>query len=80
MWGARHDGQIEDILLKNLALGRLWVPKVHHLVEELVYDDEVVTNALLFEFFEVFDEHGDESMKEENDFGGNADSLAQCEH
>ena len=77
---ARQDARIEDVLLENLALCRLRVSKVHHLIQELVYDDKVVANALLLELLEVLDEHGDETMEEEDDFGGIAVSLAQCKH
>jgi hypothetical protein len=37
-----QDTQYSNSLLKNLAFGRLWVPKVHHLVQQLVDDNEVV--------------------------------------
>ena len=36
-----------NALLENLALGRLGIAKVHHLVEELVDDDKVVADGLL---------------------------------
>ena len=59
-----------DILLENLALGRLRVPKVHHLVHELVDDDKVVADGLFFELLEVLHEHLHEPVQEEDDLGG----------
>ena len=43
-------------LLQDLALRRLWVPEVHHLVQELIDDHKVVSYRLFFEFLEIFHE------------------------
>jgi hypothetical protein len=42
-----------DVLLQDLALGRLDVAKVDHLVQQLVDDDKVVPDGFLLEFLEV---------------------------
>jgi hypothetical protein len=53
-----------DVLLQYLALGRLRIAKVHHLVEQLVNDDEIVSYALLFQLLEIFGEYLDDFMEE----------------
>lgn len=40
-------------LLQNLAVCGLRITKVHQLIHQLVYDDEVISNALFLQFFEV---------------------------
>ena len=57
-------------LLQDLALCRLRVSKVHHLVEELVYDDEVIANTLFFQLFEVLLQYRSQLVQEEEDLGG----------
>ena len=57
-----------DALLENLALCCLREAEVHHLVHELVDDDEVVADRFLLEFFEVLDENLHQSMEEQDDF------------
>lgn len=42
-----------DSLLQNLAVCGLRITKVHQLIHQLVYDDEVISNALFLQFFEV---------------------------
>lgn len=42
-----------DVLAEDLGLRDLRVTEVHHLVEQLVGDDEVVTDRLLLEFLKV---------------------------
>lgn len=44
-------------LLQDLAVGCLWEPKVHQLVEQLIDDHKVVLNALLLQFLEVLCKH-----------------------
>lgn len=44
----------DNSLLKNLAFRCLWVAKVHHFVQQLVYDNEVVPDRLFLHFLEVF--------------------------
>ena len=46
-----------NVLLQDLALRRLRVSKVHDLVQQLVDNDEVVSDALLFELLEVLGEY-----------------------
>lgn len=35
---------VEDSLLQNLALRRLGVAKIHHLVEEFIDDNKIIAN------------------------------------
>lgn len=51
------DCVLHNILLENLGLCSLRIAKVHHFVEQLVYDDKVVPNALFFQLLEVFCEN-----------------------
>jgi hypothetical protein len=44
------------ILLQYLGLRCLWVPEIHHLIQQLIDDDKVVPYTLLFQLFEVFGE------------------------
>ena len=46
-----------DVLLQNLGVRSLRVSEVHHLVEQLVADDEVVADALLLHLLEVVAQH-----------------------
>lgn len=57
------------LLLQYLALCRLWVPEVHHLIKQFVDNDEVVANTLLLQHLEVFREDLHDLVKEEKDFG-----------
>lgn len=41
-------------LLQNLAVCGLRITKVHQLIHQLVNDDKVISDALLFQFFEIF--------------------------
>ena len=68
-----------DSLLEDLALGRLGIAKVHHLVHELVYDDEIVSYRLLLELFKVFDEDLGEPVEKGDDLGGIAVLLGERE-
>lgn len=70
---------LRDIFLKNLALRRLGVAKVHHFVQKLVNDDEIVAYTLFFEFLEILDENLDESVQEDYNFGSVGVSLGQGE-
>jgi hypothetical protein len=64
--------------LQDFALRGLWVSKVHHLIHKLVYNDKVIPDTLFFEFFEILNEDGDESMEEDDDFGSIRVSLRKC--
>mmetsp|Transcript_20800 Transcript_20800/g.61968 ORF Transcript_20800/g.61968 Transcript_20800/m.61968 type:complete len:308 (-) Transcript_20800:8-931(-) len=59
-----------DVLAQDLDLRRLRVSVVHHLIQELVRDDEVVLDALLLELVEVVPEHLSEPVEERHDEGG----------
>jgi hypothetical protein len=48
----------------------LRVAEIHHLVEELVDDDEVVPDGFFLELLEVFGEDLDDLVEEEEDLGG----------
>lgn len=56
--------------MEDLALCGLGVSEIHHLVHELVDNDKVVANTLFLEFFEIFDEDGDEAVEEDDDLCG----------
>lgn len=47
-----HQADIHP-LLQYLALRCLGVSEIHHLIQQLVNDDEIVPYRLLLEFFEV---------------------------
>ena len=68
-----------DVLLEDLGLGRLRVAKVHHLVEQLVYDDEVVADGFLLEDLEVLGEDLDDLVQEQEDLGGVGVALREGE-
>jgi hypothetical protein len=70
-------GLLCDVFLEDLGLGGLGVAEVHHFVEELVYDDKVVTDALFFEFLEVLGEDLYDFVQEEEDLG--CVGVAFCE-
>ena len=70
---------LRDIFLQDLGFGGLWVPKVHHFIEEFIDDDEVVSYRFLFELFEIFREHFHDLMEKEKDFGSIRVALGQGE-
>ena len=59
-----------DVLLEDLGFGSLWVAEVHHLIKELINDNEVVADRLLLESLEVLCEDLDDLVEEEEDLGG----------
>lgn len=59
-----------NVLLKDLALRCLGIPEVHHLIQQLIDDDEVVAYRFFLKFFEVFNQDLCESMEEEDDLRG----------
>jgi hypothetical protein len=63
--------------LEDLRLGGLRVAKVHHLIQKLVNDDEVVADGLFLKCLEIFGKDLDDLMEEEEDLGGI--SVAFCE-
>ena len=56
-------------LLQDFALCRLRVSKVHHLVHQFVDDNKVVSDRLFFQLLEVFNEHLNEPMQENDNLG-----------
>ncbi len=66
-----------DVLLQYLRLGGLGVAEIHHLIQKLVYHDEVIPDALFFELFEVFCEDLHYPVQEEQDLSGVG--VAFCE-
>ena len=68
-----------DVFLEDLGLCRLWIPKIHHLVEEFVDDHKVIPDTFFFEFFEIFGEDFDETVQEEKDLGGIRVRLSEGE-
>ena len=58
------------VLLEDLAFCCLWVPEVHHFVEQFVDDDEVIPDTLLLQDLEVFREDLDDLVEEKENFGG----------
>lgn len=58
-------GFLCDVFLENLRLGCLWVAKIHHLIEQLVDDNEIVPDRFLLELLEVFGEDLHNLVEEE---------------
>lgn len=44
-------------LLKDLAVSGLGVAKVHQLIHQLIDDDEVISDTLLFQLFKILGEN-----------------------
>ena len=57
-------------LLQDLALRRLRISKVHHLVHQLVNNNKVISDRLFFQFLEVFNKHLNKPMQENDNLGG----------
>lgn len=49
----RKTKQSFALLLQDLGFCSLWISIIHHLVEKLVDNDKVVSDAFLFNFLEV---------------------------
>lgn len=47
----------EYSLLQDLAVSGLRIAKVHQFIHQLIYDDKVISNTLLLQFFEVLGEN-----------------------
>lgn len=58
---------LRDVLLQYFGFGGLRVTEIHHFVEQLVDDDEVVADGFFLESFEVFGQGGDEAVEEEEE-------------
>jgi hypothetical protein len=63
--------------LQDLGFGSLWVAKIHHLVQQFVYDDEIVSNTLLLKLFEILSKDLDNLVEEKKDLSGIG--VAFCE-
>jgi hypothetical protein len=63
--------------LQDLRFGSLWIAKIHHLVQQFVYDDEIVSYTFLLKLFEIFSEDLDNFVEEKQDLGGIG--VAFCE-
>jgi len=48
----------------------LGIAEIHHLIEEFVDNNKIISNRFFLELFEVLDQDLGEAMKEENDLGG----------
>ena len=59
-----------DPLLQYLTLRSLRIPKVHHLVQQLVYDDEIVPYRFLLKLFEILGKNLDDFVQKEEDLRG----------
>lgn len=70
---------LRDVLLQDLGFRRLRVAEIHHLVEELVDDDEIVADGFLLQCLEVFSEDGDEAVEEKEERGRVGVALRQGE-
>lgn len=53
-----------SVLLQYLGFGSLWVPKVHHLIQQFVNDDKIVPYTLFLQLLEVFRENLHNLMEE----------------
>lgn len=72
-----HDQKAGIILLQDLCFGRLWVSKVHHLIQQLVDDDKVIPYALLLKLLEILCKDLDNLVQEQENLGGIC--VAFCE-
>lgn len=70
---------IQNLLLQDLALCSLRVTKVHHFIQQFVYNDEVISDTLLLQFLEVFREDLHDLVEEQQDLGGICVSLRERE-
>jgi len=57
------------VLLQYLRLGSLGISEIHHLIEQLIDDDKVVSYTLFFELFEVLCKHLDDLVEKKEDLG-----------
>jgi hypothetical protein len=48
---------LSNVLLKNLCISGLWVAEVDKFVKQFIANDEVVSNTLLLQLFEIFLHH-----------------------
>ena len=54
------------------------ITKIHHFVEELIYDHKIISNTFLLELLEILCEDLDDFVQEEKDLGGICVSLREC--
>lgn len=55
---------LRNVFLQDLGFGGLWVAKVHHLVEQFVNNNKVVSDGFFFEGLEVFGKDFDDFVQE----------------
>jgi hypothetical protein len=72
-------GLLCNVFLEDLRLGGLRVAKVHHLIQQLIYNDEVVADGFFLKRLEVFGEDLDDLVEEEEDLGGIGVAFRECE-
>ena len=63
-------GLLRDVLLENLRLGRLRVSEIHHLIQQFIDDDKIVSDAFFLQFFEIFGENLHDAVEEKQYLGG----------
>ena len=57
----------------------MWVAKVHHLIEQLVDDDKVVSYTLFLELLEVLGKDLDDLVEEQENLGSIGVSFGKGE-
>lgn len=65
-------------LLKDLSLRRLGISEIHHLIQQLVDNDEIVPNTLLLELLEILREHLNYPVQEQQYLCRIRIPLCQC--
>ena len=69
-----------NVLLQDLDLSDLWVSMVHHLIEELVSDYEIVPETLVLELLEVALEYVSNLVEESEHHGDIGISFGHTHH
>lgn len=54
------------------------VTKIHHFVEELIYNHKIIPDAFLLELLEILREDLDDFVQEKENLGGICVSLREC--
>jgi hypothetical protein len=68
-----------DVLLQYLGFGSLGISEIHHLIEQLIDDDKVVSYTLFLKLFEVLCKHLDDLVEEKEDLGSICISFGKRE-
>jgi hypothetical protein len=69
-----------DELSQHRRIGRLWIAKVHHFVQQFVNEHEIVATSFLVESLEVFAEHLRQTVEEGEDHGSVGIASARGRH